>query len=102
MIIVGSTRWCEAGALTVKQYANGQLALLVNGHPLTVNLPASPPPPGTVWIKDWSENEGVYDALVSSGVIEPTEVTMPTGFVEARLGRLTPAAVAEINSQVRL
>jgi hypothetical protein len=55
-----------------------------------------------VWIKDWSENEGVYDALVSSGVIEPTEVTMPTGFVEARLGRLTPAAVAEINSQVRL
>ena len=35
-----------------------------------------------VMIKNWSENEGVLEALQRAGVVEPTGLTYPSGFVE--------------------
>lgn len=54
---------------------------------LSVNLP-KPPPVGCVWIKDWSENEGAFAALIAAGIIEDTGLREPTGWVEAKCGRL--------------
>ena len=39
--------------------------------------------PGHVLIKNWSENEGIYEALLKAGVIGPVVRRVPTGFVEA-------------------
>ena len=38
----------------------------------TTNLPGIIPEPGQVFIKDWSENEGMFASLVRAGVLEDT------------------------------
>jgi hypothetical protein len=78
--------------LTRSTYHKGGVALLLDqgGEPLataTVWLP-TPPADGCVWIKDWSENEGMFDSLVSAGVIESTGRLKQTSFVVAREGKL--------------
>lgn len=49
----------------------------------TTNIAGYRCPPGYVLIKNWSENEGVYEALLAAGVIGPVEKHVPTGFVTA-------------------
>ena len=41
-----------------------------------------------VFIKNWSENEGLLDALVAGGIVENTGRVLPTGFVRANVCRL--------------
>lgn len=71
------------------KYANGRLALrLVNleWEPLltvTVNLPEVLLQADEVAIKDWSENEGVLDFLLTNRIVQRTGRVVPTGFVEA-------------------
>jgi len=94
------------------RYDNGSIAIqLIDADPkgfgepiatATVNL-YDPPPPDKmwnketqVWIKDWSENKGMYHTLVEAGVIEATERMWPAGYVEARLATLTDAAMEDI------
>ena len=48
----------------------------------TVCLPR-PPRPGHVWLKGWSENEGIPEALEAAGIVKLTEQTQKTGYVEA-------------------
>jgi hypothetical protein len=46
-------------------------------------------PEGCAWIKDYSENEGMVDALVDGGVIAPEPVmTVHTGYVQVSAYRL--------------
>lgn len=48
----------------------------------------TPPQKGCVWIKDWSENEGMLASLVAAGVVEATGQVQETGFVVAHEARL--------------
>lgn len=69
----------------------------------TVSLrPYGHPKPsfGCVWLKDWSENEGVPEALVSGGCVELTgrSVTVGVG-VPAREARLLPEALKALTAQ---
>lgn len=72
-----------------KTYANpSNLCLEVhdNNGPryiATTNIAGYRCEPGNVLIKSWSENEGVYEALLAAGVIGPVIRRVPTGFVEA-------------------
>lgn len=73
-------------------YSDGSTALVVmDGFErvatATVWLP-TPPQEGCVWIKDWSENEGMLASLVAAGVVEATGQVEPTGFVVAHEARL--------------
>ena len=54
----------------------------------TVNLHPVQPPDGHVFIKDWSENEGICQCLIDAGVIEHTGHFEPAGFVQADLCKL--------------
>jgi hypothetical protein len=54
----------------------------------TVFLAGQPAAEGCVWIKDWSENSGMFTSLIAAGVIEPTGRTAQTGFATAHEGRL--------------
>jgi len=49
----------------------------------TVNLPQEPLKEDEVLIKNWSENEGIYQALVSAGIISQAIDHVATGFVYA-------------------
>lgn len=79
---------------TSRNYSNGRTCIQImstRGAPLmvaSVNLPDDDLPDGHVFIKDYSENEGVADALVKAGFIEPTDVVINQGFVSIRMYKL--------------
>jgi hypothetical protein len=77
-------------------YENGgRIALFLidaeDGEPVstcTVNLPAEPLGIGEVFIKDYSENEGMAEFLVKEGVVELTGRVVVSGYVKIPVGRL--------------
>lgn len=76
---------CE---LEVRRYSNGRPALQLrdskDGSPVavaTVNLPGLPIPGDCVAIKDYSENEGMLDALMQQGVVGKPISYVTSGFV---------------------
>lgn len=82
--------------LVFKKYDNnGRTAIeLINtrdGSPVaiaTVNIPSAPLERDEVIIKNYSENEGMLDALVSNGIVEPTGKKVQSGFVECDVCKL--------------
>ncbi len=54
----------------------------------SVCLPDYRQAPDEVYVKNWSENEGLLGALVAGGIVEDTGRTLPTGFVHANVCRL--------------
>lgn len=80
-----------------RQYDNGRPALQLidaeDGSPIataTVNLPDLPAGPNQVFIKDYSENVGMLDALVAAGVVKPTGQMVRSGYVEVPVCELQP------------
>lgn len=80
--------WYQNVTAEVGTYAeSGRVAirLVCNGEPLctvTVNLPDFDPVPGAVFVKNWSENEGLLAELVRLGWGTPTGRIVPSGYVE--------------------
>lgn len=97
-------KYCPAKGCTVEfaQYREGGIAMILwfgdeQQTVATVNLApygSRPLDQWEVWLKGWSENEGVPEALERAGFVVLTGETMPTGYVHAQLGILTPAARA--------
>lgn len=85
------------------KYNNGRTALelviakddeerdLFKGEPMTmatVNIPMANLEADEVVIKDYSENEGVLEALVKAGVVKDTGKIIATGFVTCPVCKL--------------
>lgn len=53
---------------------------------VSVNLPehATKLKPNQTFIKNWSENQGILEALQEQNIIGPVLFSVPTGFVEAQ------------------
>jgi hypothetical protein len=92
---------CE---LEFQQYPNGRTALvLVHGSErepatvATVNVPEAHLGPDEVLIKNYSENEGLLEALEKAGVVKTTERAVASGFVTVPVCKLliTPEQVNE-------
>jgi len=74
------------------QYTNNRKAISLvdtnTGEPVavaTVNLPElQPETPNHVFLKGWSENEGLPEALADNNIVRLTGHITPTGFVEAQ------------------
>jgi hypothetical protein len=65
---------------------------IYKGEPIatcTINIPEADLEPNEVIIKDYSENAGMLDALVESGVVEPTGKLVQSGFITAPVCILT-------------
>ncbi len=68
-------------------YTNGRKAIqLVDemGCPMcvaTVNMPEVPVAEGNVLIKNWSENKGMLEALITAGIVGSPVNTHPSGHV---------------------
>ena len=76
-------------------YGNGRTALvLIDYHDkepvavATVNLPHVPLAKDEVIIKDYSENEGMLQALVDAGIVKPTGRMVVSGFVAMEVCKL--------------
>ncbi len=76
------------------EYTNGRMALVLvddRGLPyyrVTINLTDYHQPTGTVFVKNWSENEGMLDWLVENDIGELTGHVNPSGFVEVPILKL--------------
>lgn len=96
-------------ALRFGYYPNGRLALqLVDAADGTVLCTASVNamddtlPPGCIFVKDWSENIGMVDALADAGVIERTpRASASLGRVRANAYQLTAQAALECLASLR-
>ena len=67
--------------------------ICTNGEPYTtatVNLPGESLEPGFVFIKDYSENEGVLAALEKAGIVKTTGRVVESGFVTIPEAQLRP------------
>ena len=79
-------RW--VGEAQFAKYENGNNAIRIveeNGEPIataSVNL-EQVLPADRVYIKDWSENEGMLFALIDAGIVEDTGIIHPIGYVDA-------------------
>ena len=88
-------------------YKNGHKAILlvdpVDGSPIahaTVNLPNEDVEIDEVFVKDYSENSGMYDALCDAGIIEPEAVgAAQSGFVVIFKYKLTHRAMIEFDNK---
>ncbi len=81
--------------VNITEYRDGNAAISLDdatdGSPVataSVNIPEAKLPTGFIFIKNWSENEGMLDALVSAGIVEDTGRTFPCGFTDANLCKL--------------
>ena len=63
----------------------------LDGEPLftaTVCIQDEKPPDGFVFLKGWSESEGIPEALEKAGIVRLTGRTIPTGYCEVQEARL--------------
>jgi len=80
-------------ALTRDVYGDGSLAVLLEEpsgeHVACVSawLPV-PPADGCIWVKNYSENAGVLEALVAEGLLEETGRVQASGFVHLQEARV--------------
>lgn len=105
---VGPFGCSKGGVIEFGRYQSGEIAIQIfnrYGEPeatATVSLvPYGAPPPGErgVYLKDWSENEGIVQALVDAGIVELTGEAVPTGFCVADHAVLTDSAWEELCKQ---
>lgn len=106
----GPTKFGSVGRVHVGRYGiGGPLALVLvdpeNGEQIliaTVNMVHNPlEDRRSVWMKGWSENEGVPKAFVDAGVIELTGNVVTAGYAFAEKARLTDRFYASLPSKVR-
>lgn len=99
---VGPAKFSGSGYVEFSRYPfNGEIAIRIfadDGNPeatATVALEHAPNARSRngVWLKGWSENEGIPEALEKAGIVNLTGETHPTGFCEAVFGELTPKAL---------
>jgi hypothetical protein len=88
------TQYCnEVINLRFGHYQNGSVAIQgdsLDGQPLFVATVAldEKPPENHIFLKGWSENKGIPEALVKAGIVELTGRTVPTGYVKALEAKL--------------
>lgn len=94
---VGPAKYFTSGTVEFAKYGNGETAIIINGAEgerlavATVNMEGSlakAPGPKHVWLKGWSENEGIPEALEKAGILKRTGETFPAGYVHAELAEM--------------
>lgn len=103
---IGKTKYSKGGNIRFAKYECNQIAMFIvdpeTGEvqaKATVAIPEAPLLGNHVWIKDWSENEGMFNALIDANIITNTFEHYPCGHVFARQGRLTGKAIKELLGQ---
>lgn len=111
---IGPTKHCEGGWLQFAFYAVGDkperriAIVLVDGKsriegPLmtcTVNFTDAMPAEQCVWIKDWSENEGILQALVKGKIGKCTGRIHAAGYTVAHELRLSDAVYSHACAEI--
>lgn len=100
MLIMRFKHWqCK---IVPGRYENNRLALklvdMVDEEPIakiTVDVSEIPRIPGYIHVKDWDENEGMFQALMDAGIVQSEHVKIPSGSVDVIQAKLTDMALQE-------
>lgn len=88
----GNTYAYVAIELDVYIFGGHALSMLTEYGELLARVSAfvedDPPDEGCIWVKNYSENSGIQEALCAAGILELTGRTVKTGFVELQEGRI--------------
>lgn len=111
---ITGTKYGSEGVVRVGRYADGMLALVIVDEIteetiLKATVSIAPNKKGDisyinkrhVWIKTWSENEGIDKCLVNANVLKLTGKTTITGLANAELAELTEEFYAALPEVVR-
>lgn len=107
---VGPATYTKSGYIRFGRYASGEIAIEILDDAAepqcvaTVSLVpygASHPGEYGVWLKGYSENDGVPKALVDAGIVTLTGRRHPTGYAEAEHAELTERARSAFESHRR-
>lgn len=102
---VGAARHTKPGTIRFSKYKSGETAIAIiddDGEKQTMAtvslVPYGAPNPGPfgLWLKGWSENEGVPEALAAAGIVTLTGRTFRNDFSEAQHAELTDIARAAL------
>lgn len=105
---VGPAKWTPGGLIEFARYRDGEIVILVinpvDGEreaKATASLEGAPSAAirNGVWLKGWSENEGLPEALEKAGICTRTGEKWPTGFCEAEFATLSPEALEAIDAR---
>jgi len=98
---VGPAKHMQGGLISIGFYGEGAVALMIESDRgreavATVNIPEIDLPDEQIILKDWSENEGIPEALEKAGLIVLTGESVPTGFVLAPIAKMRDALLKEV------
>ena len=108
---VGKSTHSNGGTVELAFYHHGGSALIVVDdeslpeYTASVNMIETIPEPlpyDEVWLKTWSENEGVPEALVAAGVVELTGDFAQAGHSTVVKARLTDEAKTALDFDKRV
>lgn len=66
---------------------------------VSVNLHPLAPAPGCIWVKDYSENEGMLDQMEAAGLLARTGRTTTSGYVTVPEARMIGALAELVSSR---
>lgn len=101
LVPIGRTTYLPAGFVRFDVYQSNEIAIELLDSTFErmgvatvalIHQGAPHPGPFGVWLKDWSENHGVPEALVVAGLVKLSGEVFPTEHVRARHAELTPMA----------
>jgi hypothetical protein len=107
---VGPAKYAPPGMVRFLKYQTGETAVQIikaDGEPLYIATVAlvgyglPHPGPNSLWLKGWSENAGVPEALQAAGIVRLTGRTCSNGFVTAQHAELTERARTVRNRVLR-
>ena len=109
ILLVGPAKFTGGGFISVGFYPNDEIALIIRATDgsgereavATCSLEgydAPPAGPYHVWLKGWSENEGIPEAMQTAGLVQLTNIKYPLPFTEAILARVLEPLEAVIRN----
>lgn len=100
---VGPAKYSNGGTIEFHRYHNGEIVIDVIADDgqrearatVALEFATNAASRNGVWLKGWSENEGLPEALEKAGIVKRTGEKHATGFCEAEFAELlVPAEVA--------
>ena len=91
---VGPAKHTHGGKIGIAFYSDGDaIALTIESDrgveaKATVNMPEIDLPANHIILKNWSENEGIPEALEKAGLVELTDKGVDNGFIVAPIAKM--------------
>jgi hypothetical protein len=107
LFTIGKSKYSEGGYLVFDKYeVDDSLCIVIMNDEegaqstATVWLDGAPQLENHVWLKGWSDNQGLPEALAAANVVTLIDVEFPAGHCKAQLARLSDEVIAHLATKI--